>query len=144
MPQVDLKVKNPQLERRVELGLCLSEELFDIVAKPDYIWHWLAHWTIFPWRHNTFLGHCHSIAEGSVSDVFPQTRIAGAILSYNPLGAPEIDLPVLRNDQVRVLWLALVTEAELEFSDSKSVSKLRDMLVEANIGWQQNIRESVV
>jgi hypothetical protein len=138
-PQVDAAFDDPSPHRRIELGTCLSEACAsdeDVERMARYI----SAQTELPWAELTWLGDHHTIPCDSV----PGGDFSAMLLVSDAPDAPSLNMPIFRDDHVRMLWLIPISEAERDHAREHGSDALIKLLWESGCTWAYRPRASVV
>ena len=140
-PKVEGAFEDPSPHRRIELGMCLGPPF----ATDEHVMRmarYISAQSDLPWTHFTWLGNGHTIA----CDVLPGGESGGftsVVLLSSPAGVPNITLPRFRDDDVSVLWLVPITEAERLLAVEHGSAALAARLWSRGFNWAHRPRPSV-
>ncbi|MFD0665524.1 suppressor of fused domain protein [Thermocatellispora tengchongensis] len=108
MPTVEQYIDRPEAYARVELALATRGDAREAAR----LFLWLAQ---YPWHSVTWLGHGHTAKWYHEPATFPMgSGFHGVLLTADPPGLPDLSGFTFGGEAVRWLWLAPITEQELQ------------------------------
>jgi hypothetical protein len=118
-PLVELSTDQPSRFRRIELGLRIpnplaSESIVDQARAK------LSQLAAYPWSHFTWLGSGHSCNLSGIFDDREHAMLIDDALIRDDSTSPP---PPFRNDPVNLLWLAPVTQQQIDDLANNPISK---------------------
>jgi hypothetical protein len=141
-PGVETACSDPENYRRIELGIAVSDAVFAECG--DAIMRYVSAQTNLPWTRYTWLGEGHTIPCDAFAGSQGASRFDAVLLASEPLGAPDVHLPLLRDDPVTLLWMVPITERERTLAIASGSRELLSRLSAAGHGWLHRGRAEVV
>lgn len=139
--KVEGAFEDPSPHRRIELGMCLGPPF----ATDEHVMRmakYISAQSDLPWTQFTWLGNSHTIAcdglPGGEADGF-----ASVLLLASPAGMPKFALPRIRGDDVFVLWLVPITEAQRLLAVREGSAVLAARLWSRGVTWAHRLPASV-
>ncbi|CEH28829.1 Suppressor of fused protein (SUFU) [Aneurinibacillus migulanus] len=118
-PVVEQYTEEPEKHRRIELALALPTVLLQ--QNEQGILQYISGLPNIPWQQITWIGHGHTINSDQFSGDEEFTAI---LLVQSPEHAPHIPFASYRGDDISLLWMVPITEAEHEYAMQNSSMKL--------------------
>lgn len=129
-PTVEMACDDPAPHRRIELGICVSQEVDAALARR--LGEYVAAQSRLPWARHTWLGDGHTVLCGAFGE---GSSMAAVLLLARPAGAPALALPAYRGDPVTLLWAVPITAAERELAMAEGSAALAPRLAAEGRGW---------
>lgn len=141
-PKVEGAFDDPSPHRRIELGLCLSQSCGtdELVSKMA---RYISAQSGLPWANFTWLGDGHTLPCDALSGG-PQSGFTSMLFTSSAPGAPDLSMPTLRGDAVRMLWLIPISERERAYAIAHGSTALADRLWSAGCRWAFQPRAEIV
>lgn len=117
-PNIELATENPELLRRIELGVVLPGSWPEKAIKA--FGGYLSGQANLPWKQYTWLGPGHTLP----CDVWQNPAYEYALLTHSHAGAPRLALGKLFDDPVNVLWLVPISDAERQLAMDEGSDRL--------------------
>lgn len=142
-PQPQTQVDTPEIRRyrRIELAVALSAEVEESTQRA--LLGILGGLNGYAWRYNTRLGHGHTLAADGLPACLDGERLSSVLLLDDPHGRPELELPQVFDEPVRMLWLVPITASERALAVREGSDALQARLKQAGVGWVFGPRSSL-
>lgn len=128
-PAVEMATEQPELLRRIELGVVLPASWPDDAVKRFA--SYLSGQSALPWNRYTWLGPGHTIP----CDSWQNREFAFALLQPDHPAAPTPTLPPQFGDPVNILWFAPISAAERQTAMDHGSERLTQTLPQRR--WEQ-------
>jgi hypothetical protein len=140
-PKVESAFEDPSPHRRIELGVCLGPP-YATDAHVMRMARYVSAQSSLPWTRHTWLANGHTIA----CDDLPGGEEGGftsVVLLLSPAGAPKVELPRVQDEDVSLLWLVPISEAERRLAVDEGSATLAARLWSSGCTWVHRLRSSV-
>jgi len=130
---------DPGPQRRIELAVRLPGVLPDKAIKQ--VATYVSGQSDLPWTQHTWLGSGHTLP----ADIFGELsggKFPFVLLLSEPAGFPQLNLPLIDDDPVAVLWLIPIRDRERSYAKEHGSAKLVARLVhQAGNSWHRHDRD---
>jgi len=140
-PKVEMQVEKPEENRRIELGICLSNDFSqeEVMRMASYI----SGQASLPWSEWSWLGEGHTIPCDSAPSSKFGIKFSAILLTATPPGCPTLRLPAYCEDKIKLLWMIPITDAERNIAMESNSDNLAKMLWESGVSWRHQNRKEI-